>query len=87
MAASSCWERPTSNQHLWKFREFLSLSLPLPTLGTLLFSSRPVPPRSQAAATLTTIPVKRGAVELVVRFSSDQLSDIMGDVETRIGQP
>ena len=36
------------------------------------------------SADLTTIPVKAGDVELVVRFSSAQLSDITGDVDTKV---
>jgi hypothetical protein len=48
---------------------------------------RPVPPRSLATGVLTTIPVKKGSVELVVRFSSNQLSDILGDVEVDIAGP
>jgi hypothetical protein len=41
-------------------------------------------PRGVVAATLTAIPVRPGPVELVVRFSSDRLSDIMGDLDTTI---
>ena len=43
-----------------------------------------VPPRGMVSATLNTIPVLPGPVEIVVRFSSDKLSDIMGDVETTV---
>jgi hypothetical protein len=43
-----------------------------------------VAPRGMVAATMTTIPVVPGPVELVVRFSSNQLSDIMGDLETTV---
>ena len=46
-----------------------------------------VPPRSLATATMTTIPVKAGPVELVVRFTSDRLSDIMGDLDVTITEP
>lgn len=45
---------------------------------------RSVPPQGLVSADLTTIPVKAGDVELVVRFSSTQLSDIMGDVDTKV---
>lgn len=45
---------------------------------------RSVPPQGVVSADLTTIPVKAGDVELVVRFSSAQLSDITGDVDTKV---
>ena len=49
-----------------------------------VFLHRTVAPRGMVAATMTTIPVVPGPVELVVRFSSNQLSDIMGDLETTV---
>ena len=48
---------------------------------------RTVAPRGMVTATMTTIPVVQGPVELVVRFSSNQLSDIMGDLETAVTTP
>ena len=42
----------------------------------------PVGPYGTASAEFTTFSVKRGAFELVVRFSSDQLADILNDEDT-----
>ena len=39
----------------------------------------PVGPYGTASGEFTTFSVKRGAFELVVRFSSDQLADILND--------
>ena len=42
----------------------------------------PVGPYCTASAEFTTFSVKRGAFELVVRFSPDQLADILNDEDT-----
>ena len=44
----------------------------------------PVGPYGTASAEFTTFSVKRGAFELVVRFSSDQLADILNDEDTEV---
>ena len=44
----------------------------------------PIGPYGTASAEFTTFPVKRGAFELVVRFSSDQLADILNDEDTEV---
>jgi hypothetical protein len=43
-----------------------------------------VPSKGVAFAELSTIPVKQGEVGLVVTFSSDQLIDVIGAVNTRV---
>ena len=44
----------------------------------------PVGPYGTASAEFMTFPVKRGAFELVVRFTSDQLADILNDEDTEV---
>ena len=44
----------------------------------------PVGPYGTASAEFTTFSVKRGAFEMVVRFSSDQLADILNDEDTEV---
>lgn len=41
-------------------------------------------PLNAARAVLKTIPVKKGTFELVVRFSSNQLTDVMGDEDVTV---
>lgn len=43
-----------------------------------------VRPLDTASAMFKTIPVKEGAAELMVRFSSNQLVDILGDKDVKI---
>lgn len=69
------------SQLLWRFSE--PSSHPLLSYHFSHFP-RPVPPRSLATAVLTIVPVKKGSVELVVKFSSNQLSHITGDVDVDI---
>ncbi len=45
---------------------------------------RRVPSKGVAFAELSTIPVKQGEVGLVVTFSSDQLIDVIGAINTRV---
>jgi len=44
----------------------------------------PVGPYGTVSAELTTFPVKRGSFEMVVRFTSDQLTDILGDEDVEV---
>ena len=59
-------------------------SHPLPHTPTLSHPHSPVGPYGTASAEFTTFSVKRGAFELVVRFSSDQLADILNDEDTEV---
>ena len=45
---------------------------------------RRVPSKGVASAEFSTIPVKQGEVGLVVTFTSDQLIDVIGAVNTRV---
>ena len=59
-------------------------SYPHTTQFTPSHPHSPVGPYGTASAEFTTFPVKRGAFELVVRFSSDQLADILNDEDTEV---
>ena len=45
---------------------------------------RPVGPRARVEAELETLPLKKGSFDLVVSFSCDQLSDLMGDQDASV---
>ena len=45
---------------------------------------RYVAPRRVVSAVLNTIPVRTGALKLVVRFTSDQLTNVMGDEDVEV---
>lgn len=45
---------------------------------------RRVSAKAIVSAELSTIPVKKGAVGLVVTFTSDQLIDVIGDVKATV---
>ena len=45
---------------------------------------RPVGPRARVEAELETLPLKKGFFDLVVSFSCDQLSDLMGDQDASV---
>ena len=45
---------------------------------------RRVPSKGLAIAEISTIPVKQGAVGLVVTFASDQLIDVIGVINTQV---
>ena len=53
-------------------------------IPTLSHPHSPVGPYGTASAEFTTFSVKRGAFELVVRFSSDQLADVLNDEDTEV---
>ena len=53
-------------------------------IPTLSHPHSPVDPYGTASAEFTTFSVKRGAFELVVSFSSDQLADILNDEDTEV---
>ncbi len=49
-----------------------------------LYFLRNVSPLNLARVVLKTIPVKKGNFELIVRFSSTQLSNVLGDEDVTV---
>ena len=65
--------------HTYSLTPTLSHSIPTPS-----HPHSPVGPYGTASGEFTTFSVKRGAFEMVVRFSSDQLADILNDEDTEV---